>query len=1000
MNALDIYNQAEEITDPAARRRYLDEACRGDVALRARVEEMLGLSTIPAEVLPDLSQVLADPRGPSDAAPDPWIGYTVGGVRLERVVGHGGMGRVYSGVESSTGGIVALKMLLHAIASDDSMRRFEQEARLLARLRHPGIAQVHSAGTIESHGLTIPYFIMEYIPDAAAITDYAAAQNLNTAQRLDLFRRVCEAVAHGHEHGVIHRDLKPANILVDAHGQPKVIDFGVAKCTDVDPSKATLTAEGAIAGTPAYMSPEQVDGDPDAITVRCDVHALGVVLYELLAGRMPFDFRNALPMGIAQIIRTQEPTPLSSVSRAYRGDLDAIVSKCLEKDRNHRFAGAADLGAEIGRYLAGEAILTRPPGFFGGVLRLARRHKAAAAATLGVAASLVAAVVGISVFAYRAEAHRKVADEQRDIAEAARNVARRSRDAAESLVGFMTTDLRDKLEPIGRLDLMEDVLTRLRDYHTERRRLEDAGQEDVTTDELRTRATSFDSSGDLETALGHLEAARQSHEEGLEIRERAARRDPGNADARFDLTYSLNRLADVAIAMGNRPRARECLERFRGIVDSCLADDPERIPWRYASSVCEIRLGVLAQSEGDLSSARTHFERGLADLEALLPTDPGNRKWRHGLAADHGKLGDLAVAEGNLAAAKEHHAAALTILEALLAEDPLDANRQRDASVFHDRLGEIATALGHDAAASEHFNQGLAVRQRLVELDPRNAAWQRALSASHARLGDLALAKGDVAEARLHIGRLLSIRNTLAADDPGNAARLLDLAVAHDRAGALALSVDDAHAARGHFDQAFSIAEDLVTRDPASSEWARALASFANRRGSLALDQQDLAAAAVCFARALAVIDERLAREPGSPAWQWEAATTHNRLQALSVARGDPGGAEDHAERALRLMEGLVARDPQDARWQRELAITTERWGTMAMTREAWPEARERFVAALGVLDDAFPDPRSAAVRGVLSNVLGALAECHRRLGDAAAAEACEERLAEIGTGE
>ena len=483
MNALEIYNQAEEITDPAARRRYLDEACRGDVALRARVEEMLGLSTVPAEVLPDLSQFLADPRGPGDAAPDPWIGYTVGGVRLERVVGHGGMGRVYAGVESSTGGIVALKMLLHAIASDDSMRRFEQEARLLARLRHPGIAQVHSAGTIESHGLTIPYFIMEYIPDAAAITDYAAAQNLNTAQRLDLFRRVCEAVAHGHEHGVIHRDLKPANILVDAHGQPKVIDFGVAKCTDVDPSKATLTAEGAIAGTPAYMSPEQVDGDPDAITVRCDVHALGVVLYELLAGRMPFDFRNALPMGIAQIIRTQEPTPLSSVSRAYRGDLDAIVSKCLEKDRNHRFAGAADLGAEIGRYLAGEAILTRPPGFFGGVLRLARRHKAAAAATLGVAASLVAAVVGISVFAYRAETHRKVADEQRDIATTQQTIATEQRDAAEK-ARIEADDYRDKaLEEAAnaRRRLYTANLFRIRELATKpgRRRLRDLYDETV-----------------------------------------------------------------------------------------------------------------------------------------------------------------------------------------------------------------------------------------------------------------------------------------------------------------------------------------------------------------------------------------------------------------------------------------------------------------------------------------------------------------------------------------
>lgn len=1000
MNPLEIYNQAAEITDPAARRRYLDEACGEDAALRRRVEEMLGLPTVPPDQRHGPWEIGGGVRGPGPAAPDPWIGSTVGGVRIEYEIGRGGMGRVYSGVELSTGGIVALKMLVHAVASDDSMRRFEQEARLLARLRHPGIAQIHSAGAIESHGMTIPYFIMEYVPEAMEITKHANSRNLNTAQRLDLFRRVCEAVAHGHEHGVIHRDLKPANILVDAHGQPKVIDFGLAKCTDVDTAWSTVTAEGVIAGTPAYMSPEQVDGDPGAITVRCDVHALGVVLYELLAGRMPFDFRDALPMGIAQIIRTQEPTPLSSVSRAYRGDLDAIVAKCLEKDRHNRFAGAADLGAEIGRYLAGEAILTRPPGFFGGVLRLARRHKAAAASSLGVAASLVAAVIGISIFAYRAEAHRKVADEQRDAADTARNVARRSRDAAESLVGFMTTDLRDKLEPIGRLDLMEDVLTRLRDYHTERRRLEEAGQEGVTTDELRTRATSFDSSGDLETALGHLEAARRSHEEGLEIRERAARSDPGNSDIRFDLTYSLNRLADVAIAMGNRPRARECLERFRGIVDSCLADDPERIPWRYASSVCEIRLGVLAQSDGDLASARLHFERGLAELEALLPTDPGNRKWRHALAADHGKLGDLVVAEGNLAAAKEHHTVALTILEALLAEDPRDANRQRDVSVFHDRLGEIATALGHDAAALEHFNQGLAVRQKLVDLDPRNAAWRRALSASHARLGDLALARGDVAEARSHIGRLLSIRKTLAADDPGNAARLLDLAVAHDRAGALALSVDDADAARGHFDQALSIAEDLVTRDPARSEWARALASFANRRGSLAVEQQDIATAADCFARALAVIDERLAREPGSPAWQWEAATTHNRLQALSVARGDPGGAEDHTEQALRLMEGLVARDPQDSRWQRELAITTERWGTMAMTREAWPEARERFVAALGVLDSAFPDPRSTAVSGVRANVLGALAECHRRLGDATAAEACEARLAEIEAGE
>ena len=361
MNALEIYEQAKQITDPESRRSFLDSACAGDTALRRRVEAMLGITAVPEGFLGkplvdggdgraassvDMVQVGASPQ------PDALLGALIGGVNLERLVGQGGMGKVYAGTQASTGGTVAVKVLMPHAVSKGMLKRFEQEARLLGRLRHPGIAQIYSAGTAAAGGVTLPYFVMEYIAEAQPITDYAEANNLSTTQRLELFRKACEAVAHGHEHGVIHRDLKPANILVDRYGQPKVIDFGVAKCSDADTLPTTLTADGEILGTLKYMSPEQASGDQDAITVRSDVYALGVILKELLTRQTPFDLHK-LPIEAVQINKTHIPQPLSRLSHEFRGDLDAITAKCLEKDRHRRYASAADLNADLGRCLSG-----------------------------------------------------------------------------------------------------------------------------------------------------------------------------------------------------------------------------------------------------------------------------------------------------------------------------------------------------------------------------------------------------------------------------------------------------------------------------------------------------------------------------------------------------------------------------------------------------------------------------------------------------------------------
>ena len=347
------------------------------------------------------------PHGPR---PDPLIGAMLNGVTIVRLVAEGGMGRVYEGWQEHPGRPVAVKVMRAGFTSGSMLKRFEHESRILGRLRHPGIAQIHTVGIHEAAGRREPYFVMEFIPHAAPITAYAESHRLSAHQRLELFRQVCLAVAHGHQRGVIHRDLKPSNILVDAAGQPKVIDFGIARSTDADMALTSLhTDVGQLVGTLQYMSPEQFDADPDEIDVRSDVYALGVVLYELLTGQPPYELRQKPVYEAARVVREATPTPLSTVNRTLRRDVSIIAGKCLEKDRTRRYASASELGADIGRYLAGEPILAAPPTFAESLRRLARRHRAAVAALVGTFVALAMAVGGISFFYLRAEQQRQQA---------------------------------------------------------------------------------------------------------------------------------------------------------------------------------------------------------------------------------------------------------------------------------------------------------------------------------------------------------------------------------------------------------------------------------------------------------------------------------------------------------------------------------------------------------------------------------------------------------------
>jgi hypothetical protein len=401
----DLFTQAVAL--PAEERAaWLAAACGDDSAVRREVEGLLAhdeavASNFLAPILPsgvhELPSEMAAAGVPAgkDGLADPLIGRHVGHFEVRAVIAVGGMGTVYEAVQDQPHRVVALKVM-NQRASPAALKRFQYEAEILGRLRHTHVAQVYEAGVHTEGGWAVPYFALELVPGATPLNEYVVRERLSTRQRLELFVKVCDAVHHGHQQGVIHRDLKPGNILVDATGEPKVIDFGVARATDADLALTTQhTAVGALVGTIQYMSPEQCDGDAGGVDTRSDVYSLGVVLYELLTGVLPYDASTGTIYAATRVIREQVPRSPSTIDRKLKGDLETIVLKALAKDREQRYASATELSQDLRRYLAGEPIAARPPTALTQAVRWAIRRPVIAT---GVACTIfVVGAVGVAL---------------------------------------------------------------------------------------------------------------------------------------------------------------------------------------------------------------------------------------------------------------------------------------------------------------------------------------------------------------------------------------------------------------------------------------------------------------------------------------------------------------------------------------------------------------------------------------------------------------------------
>ena len=499
VRGLSLFREAIEL-DGEARRRFLDSSCSGDPALRDYVERLIAEDSVdggpldhePPVALSSLLEPVQLPEGRFER---------IGRYAVGKVLGSGGMGTVYEAVQDHPRRRVALKTLRHGFASENRVKRFLLEAEVLGHLQHPGIAQIYESGTHSDPSGAVPFFAMEYVEAPRDVLTFAREERLDDEARIRLFIDVCESVHYGHQKGVIHRDLKPSNILVDRDGRTKVIDFGLARASapELTSLARAETEAGQVMGTLQYMSPEQLSGSASAVDSRGDVYSLGVVLFELLTERSPFDFDGLALGAIVRMVQETEPLDLRAARPDLAPELAWITAHALAKEPGERYASVSELAADLRRHLDHEPVSVGPPGGWYRLRKQARRHRV----LFGMLAVVGVALMATTVVTFVAKTQ---ADRQRGIAQ-------RALEESEAIQAFLTGDMLWSMVPgeAGRAVTMREVLD------NSAQRIEGAFPEQPLVEAaIRfTIGATYTRLGHYDEALPHVQAAYATRSELL-----------------------------------------------------------------------------------------------------------------------------------------------------------------------------------------------------------------------------------------------------------------------------------------------------------------------------------------------------------------------------------------------------------------------------------------------------------------------------------------------------
>lgn len=735
------------------------------------------------------------------------------GYEIIRVIGEGGMGVVYEAYQEIPRRRVAIKILRAGLLTPALLRRFTHEVEVLGRLEHPTIARIYDAGSSETGGVSQPYFAMEFI-EGLPIIRYAKEHQFSVREKVELIQKVAHGVQYAHQKGIIHRDITPANILVNTQGQPKILDFGVARATETD-MRLTLapTDVGVLLGTLLYMSPEQASGNVAEVDVRTDVYALGMLTFELLAGQTPYRLDPKRLDAAIRTIHEIDPPPISSLNRELAGDLEVIVQKAIEKDKERRYSSAEAFAEDINRFLQNRPIAARPPSVSYRISKFAKRHRALAIAILAgflaLGTGTTLAVVGLlRARAAQVEARNAEAQAIRERERAERNLAKALSTVDQFTTYAAESQLADipKAAPV-RAQLLRDAVAFYEDL-SEDNQDDPQLQEELSWSLARLAQNKLDS--------GEKQESRELVEQRIERLSALLQSDPMNADYSRDLARSWSSLGKIFEQIGEQTRAMEAVERAISLLRPEVIRAPQNVLYSQDLAHSLGTKAALAAQHGDLALAVESAEEAVSVGNNIIRLSPDLPDAQRNVARSYMILARIqarAPDKSQQIASIQH---AQKIYESIFNSNSRNPESRIDLARSQSELGIALLRANEPARALQLLEQAGAHFSALTAAFPNNPDYLRALARNmdetahaHSRMNDHAQALAIHEKATADFRALVEKR-------PENTAYARDLARNLAETGQSAARTGNAPKAEKSFKESFKIYGELLSGDPNS----------------------------------------------------------------------------------------------------------------------------------------------------------------------------------------